>query len=43
MDAVIVNGPAIDLIRVGVDTIQAVVKKGKLVVPAAARAEARQN
>ena len=31
MDAVIVGGPAIDLIRVGVDTIRAVVKKGKLV------------
>lgn len=31
MDAVIVAGPAIDLIRVGVDTIRAVVKKGKLV------------
>jgi imidazolonepropionase len=31
MDAVIVNGPAIDLIRVGADTIRAVIKKGKLV------------
>jgi imidazolonepropionase len=31
MDAVIVDGPAIDLIRVGADTIHAVVKKGKLV------------
>ena len=31
MDAVIVDGPAIDLIRVGTDTIHAVVKKGKLV------------
>src|SRR6266545_1511998 len=31
MDAVIVGGPAIDLIRVGADTIRAVVKKGKLV------------
>ncbi len=36
MDAVIVAGPAIDLIRVGVDTIRAVVKKGKLVDPHAA-------
>ena len=31
MDAVIVAGPAIDLIRVGADTIRAVVKKGKVV------------
>ena len=31
MDAVIVNGPAIDLIRVGADTIRAVVKRGRLV------------
>jgi len=31
MDAVIVGGPAIDLIRVGVDTIRAVVKKGRVV------------
>ncbi len=31
MDAVIVNGPAINLIRVGADTIRAVVKKGQLV------------
>jgi len=31
MDAVIVAGPAIDLIRVGADTIRAVVKKGRLV------------
>ena len=31
MDAVIVAGPAIDLIRVGADTIQAVIKKGRLV------------
>jgi len=30
MDAVVVGGPAIDLIRVGADTIQAVVKKGKI-------------
>ena len=29
MDAVIVDGPAIDLIRVGADTIRAVVKKGE--------------
>ena len=32
MDAVVVNGPAINLIRVGVDTIRAVVKRGKIVV-----------
>jgi imidazolonepropionase len=32
MDAVIVNGPAIDLIRVGADTIRMVIKKGRLVV-----------
>ena len=32
MDAVVVNGPAINLIRVGADTIRAVVKRGKLVV-----------
>jgi imidazolonepropionase len=31
MDAVIVSGPAVDLIRVGVDTIRAVVKKGRVV------------
>jgi imidazolonepropionase len=31
MDAVIVNGPAIDLIRVGADTIRAVIKKGHVV------------
>jgi imidazolonepropionase len=31
MDAVIVDGPAIDLIRVGADTIRSVVKKGKVV------------
>ena len=42
---VIVNGPAIDLIRVGADTVRAVVKKGRVVAqsPAAAasvRAEA---
>ena len=37
MDAVIVAGPAIDLIRVGVDTIRAVVKRGKLVDSDAAR------
>ena len=30
MDAVVVGGPAIDLIRVGANTIQAVVKKGKI-------------
>ena len=32
MDAVIVNGPAIDLIRVGAETIRAVIKRGRLVV-----------
>jgi imidazolonepropionase len=31
MDAVIVDGPAIDLIRVGADTIRGVIKKGRLV------------
>ena len=31
MDAVIVHGPAIDLIRVGADTIRAVIKKGRVV------------
>ena len=31
MDAVIVAGPAIDLIRVGADTIRAVIKNGRLV------------
>ena len=32
MDAVIVNGPAINLIRVGADTIRAVIKRGRIVV-----------
>ena len=32
MDAVVVAGPAIDLIRVGAETIRAVIKKGRLVV-----------
>jgi imidazolonepropionase len=31
MDAVLVAGPAIDVIRVGADTIRAVVKKGRIV------------
>ena len=31
MDAVLVDGPAISLIRVGADTIRAVVKKGRVV------------
>jgi len=31
MDAVVVDGPAIDLIRVGAETIAAVIKKGRLV------------
>jgi imidazolonepropionase len=32
MDAVVVDGPAINLIRVGADTIRAVVKRGRIVV-----------
>jgi len=32
LDAVIVGGPAIDLIRVGADTIRAVIKRGEVVV-----------
>ena len=32
MDAVVVHGPAINLIRVGADTIRAVVKRGRVVV-----------
>jgi len=32
MDAVVVNGPAINLIRVGADTIRAVIKHGRIVV-----------
>jgi imidazolonepropionase len=31
MDAVLVDGPAIDLVRVGAETIRAVVKKGRVV------------
>jgi len=31
MDAVVVGGPAIDLVRAGADVIQAVVKKGRIV------------
>jgi imidazolonepropionase len=31
MDAVVVDGPAIELIRVGVNTIRTVVKNGRLV------------
>jgi imidazolonepropionase len=31
MDAVVIDGPAIDLIRVGADTIRAVIKKGRVV------------
>jgi len=31
MDAVVVDGPAIDLIRVGAPTIRAVVKRGRIV------------
>lgn len=37
MDAVIVNGPAIDLIRVGAETIRAVIKRGQVVVSACDR------
>jgi imidazolonepropionase len=37
MDAVIVAGPAIDLIRVGADIIRAVIKKGRLVTHASGR------
>jgi len=33
MDAVVVDGAAIDLVRVGADTIRAVIKKGKIVRP----------
>jgi imidazolonepropionase len=36
MDAVVVHGPAINLIRVGADTIRAVVKHGQIVVDNAA-------
>jgi imidazolonepropionase len=32
MDAVVVRGPAIDLIRVGADVVRAVIKKGRIVV-----------
>ena len=32
MDAVVVHGPAINLIRVGADTIRAVIKRGRLVI-----------
>jgi imidazolonepropionase len=31
MDAVLVHGPAIDLVRVGADTVRAVIKKGRIV------------
>jgi len=31
LDAIVVDGPAIDLIRVGADTIRTVVKKGRVV------------
>lgn len=31
MDAVLVDGPAIDLVRVGADTVRAVIKKGRIV------------
>ena len=37
MDAVIVAGPAIDLVRVGAETIRGVVKKGRLVTDGADR------
>ena len=31
MDAIVVRGPAIDLVRVGADVIRAVIKKGRIV------------
>ena len=31
MDAVVVSGPAVDLVRVGVDTIRAVIKNGRII------------
>ena len=31
MDAVLVDGPAIDLVRVGAETIRTVIKKGRIV------------
>jgi imidazolonepropionase len=34
LDAVVAAGPAIDLLRVGVDTIRTVIKKGRIVVDA---------
>ncbi len=37
MDAVVVKGPAINLIRVGADVIRAVIKKGKVVYESDAR------
>ena len=33
MDAVVVHGPAVNLIRVGAETIRAVVKRGRIVCP----------
>ena len=33
LDAVVVDGPAIDLIRAGAETIRAVVKRGRVVSP----------
>jgi imidazolonepropionase-like amidohydrolase len=33
-DAVVVDGPAIDLLRVGAQTIRYVIKKGKVVMDA---------
>ena len=43
MDAVIVNGPAIDLIRVGAQTIRAVIKKGRVVMANGLDASSRSN
>jgi len=33
MDAVVVGGPAIDLVRIGADVIRTVIKKGRVVAP----------
>jgi imidazolonepropionase len=35
MDAVVVDGPAIDLVRVGAETIRMVIKRGRIVSPSA--------
>jgi len=31
MDAVVVDGPAIDLVRIGAETVRVVIKKGRIV------------